>query len=76
MTRPTLPLLLIPALALAQPTIEVTGTTPAGDYVRIRGVIDIAAYTACPPNPAPCLDVLGVDLVVDGDLIFGDGFDG
>lgn len=77
MTRALLYLALIASPAIAStptPTVEVVGYTDAGEYVRLRGVMPSASYVGCPGGP--CLDVVADRVVVVGDAMFADGFEG
>jgi hypothetical protein len=55
-------------------TVEVIGYTETGEYVRLRGSMIGASYSAC--EAGPCLDVVAEQIVLAFDDIFSDGFDG
>lgn len=65
----------IAALALAgtSGTVEWTGVTQDGDYIRLRADLHSASYTACPS--APCLIIASGPITLDGDPIFTDNFE-
>jgi hypothetical protein len=54
-------------------TVEVVGYTDTGEYVRLRGAMLGASYSAC--EAGPCLDVVADQIVLAFDDIFSDGFD-
>jgi hypothetical protein len=54
-------------------TVEVIGYTETGEYVRLRGSMLGANYSAC--EAGPCLDVVADHIVLAFDDIFSDGFD-
>ena len=74
MTRALLCLALIASPAIASTsTVEVVGYTETGEYVRLRGSMIGASYSAC--EAGPCLDVVADQIVLAFDDIFSDGFD-